>query len=37
MFIDSDISWDPIDILKLLVSDKHIVGGVYPFRLFVYE
>ena len=32
MFIDSDISWDPIDILKLLVSDKHIVGGVYPLK-----
>lgn len=32
MFIDSDISWDPVDILKLIVSDKNIIGGVYPLK-----
>ena len=32
MFIDNDISWDPISILKLLVSDKDVVGGVYPLK-----
>ena len=29
-FIDSDISWDPNDIIKLLKHDKDIVGGIYP-------
>ena len=32
MFIDNDISWDVVSILKLLVSDKHIIGGVYPLK-----
>lgn len=32
LFIDNDISWDPVSILKLLLSDKHIVGGVYPLK-----
>jgi len=30
LFIDNDIQWNPEDILKLLVADKHLVGGVYP-------
>lgn len=32
LFIDNDISWDPVSILKLLLADKHIVGGVYPLK-----
>ena len=32
LFIDTDISWDPVSILKLLMADKHIVGGVYPLK-----
>jgi len=32
MFIDNDISWDPTDILKLIVSDKDLVGGIYPLK-----
>jgi len=32
MFIDNDISWDPKDILKLVISDKNIVGGIYPLK-----
>ena len=32
IFIDNDISWDPIDILKLILTDKHLVGGVYPLK-----
>jgi hypothetical protein len=32
MFIDSDISWDPIDIIKLLISNKQLVGGIYPLK-----
>jgi len=34
MFIDSDISWDPIDIVKLLLSDKQLVGGIYPLKYY---
>jgi hypothetical protein len=32
IFIDSDISWSPIDILKLLLSDKQLIGGIYPLK-----
>jgi hypothetical protein len=32
MFIDNDISWDPNDILKLLISEKNLVGGIYPLK-----
>lgn len=30
MFIDSNIEWKPIDIIKLIISDKCIIGGVCP-------
>lgn len=32
IFIDNDISWDPFDILKLIISDKEIIGGIYPLK-----
>ncbi len=32
MFIDNDITWSPVDIIKLLLSDKPIVGGIYPIK-----
>jgi hypothetical protein len=32
LFIDNDITWEPMDILKLLISDKQLVGGVYPLK-----
>jgi hypothetical protein len=32
MFIDNDITWDPIDILKLVIADKQLCGGVYPLK-----
>ena len=32
MFIDNDITWEPIDIIKLMISDKGLVGGVYPIK-----
>ena len=34
MFIDSDISWNAIDVLKLLVADKEIIGGTYPKKCY---
>jgi len=32
LFIDNDITWDPQDVLKLIISDKPLVGGVYPLK-----
>jgi len=32
IFIDNDISWSPVDIIKLLLSDKQLVGGIYPLK-----
>ena len=32
IFIDNDISWDPMSIIKLLMADKPVVGGVYPLK-----
>lgn len=32
IFIDNDITWDPFDIIKLLIADKPISGGIYPLK-----
>ena len=32
MFIDNDITWNPIDLLRLLIANKPLVGGVYPIK-----
>jgi hypothetical protein len=32
LFIDNDISWDPVDILKLIIAEKDLVGGIYPLK-----
>jgi len=32
LFIDNDITWDPVDILKLILSEKEVVGGIYPLK-----
>jgi hypothetical protein len=32
LYIDTDITWKPVDIIRLLLSDKRIVGGVYPLK-----
>jgi hypothetical protein len=37
IFIDADISWDPIDILKLILSDKPVIGGVYPLKRYNWD
>jgi len=37
MFIDADITWDPVDILKLLLSNKSLCGGVYPLKHYFWE
>ena len=37
IFIDSDIGWDPLDILKLLLNNESLVGGVYPLKRYRWE
>jgi hypothetical protein len=32
IFIDNDISWSPVDVLKLILANKPLVGGVYPLK-----
>lgn len=32
LFIDSDINWQPMDVLKLMMSGAPVVGGVYPLK-----
>jgi hypothetical protein len=32
MFIDSDISWTPVDVLKLVLCEKELCGGIYPLK-----
>lgn len=32
LFIDADIGFHPIDVIKLLMDDKDIVGGIYPLK-----
>lgn len=37
MFIDNDITWDPIDIFKLLIANKPLIGGIYPLKKYNWE
>jgi hypothetical protein len=32
IFIDNDITWNPVDILKLVLSGKELCGGFYPLK-----
>jgi glycosyltransferase involved in cell wall biosynthesis len=34
LFIDSDIFWEPEDLLALVLSQKEIIGGAYPYRAY---
>ena len=37
MFIDSDITWDPMDIFKLILSEKPLIGGIYPIKNYFWD
>lgn len=37
LFIDADITWSPLDVLKLVISDKSLVGGVYPLKAYFWD
>jgi len=37
LFIDSDITWNPIDIFRLVLDDKALVGGIYPLKKYNWD
>jgi len=37
MFIDNDITWNPFDIINLLLSQKEVIGGIYPLKNYNWE
>lgn len=37
LFIDNDITWQPVDILKLLISEKELIGGTYPIKKYNWD
>jgi hypothetical protein len=37
LFIDSDITWDAMDVIKLILSDKALVGGSYPLKKYFWN
>ena len=37
LFIDADITWSPVDVFKLILSDKSLVGGVYPLKAYFWD
>jgi hypothetical protein len=37
LFIDADIIWDPVSIMKLLVADKGLIGGIYPLKNYFWD
>lgn len=32
MWVDADIQWEPTDLMRLLIEDKDIIGGYYPYK-----
>lgn len=37
LFIDNDITWNPTDIFKLILADKHLIGGIYPLKNYFWD
>jgi hypothetical protein len=37
LFIDSDITWRPMDIFHLILSDKPLIGAIYPLKSYRWE
>jgi hypothetical protein len=37
IFIDADITWEAMDIIKLIISDKSLIGGVYPLKSYQWD
>lgn len=32
MWVDADIQWEPTDLMRLLLENKDIIGGYYPYK-----
>lgn len=37
IFIDNDIAWSPIDIIKLMLANKPLIGGLYPIKKYHWD
>lgn len=37
IFIDGDIVWNPIDIIKLVLSNELVIGGLYPKKAYKFD
>jgi len=37
LFIDADITWEPADVLKLIICNKSLCGGVYPIKHYYWD
>lgn len=37
LFIDSDITWSPLAVLKMILANKQLIGGAYPVKSFKWE
>ena len=37
LFIDNDIIWEPISIIKLLIANKPVIGGIYPLKNYAFD
>lgn len=33
LFVDADITFDPMQIQRMLLADKEVVAGIYPFKV----
>jgi len=32
LFIDNDLMWNPMNILKMILAEKGVLGGIYPLK-----
>ena len=37
MFIDADIEFNPHDVIKLILRDKDVIGGIYPTKTILWD
>jgi hypothetical protein len=37
IFIDNDVTWSEVDVLKLVLANKPVVGGVYPLKKYNWD